>query len=225
MKILVVEDERRIANYIKKGLENNNMVVDVAYDGEEGYDLASGEEYDVIVLDIMLPHMDGVEITKKLRDEGKQTPILMLTAKGALGDKVEGFEAGADDYLPKPFAFVELIARIKALGRRPRNGTSSVLKVGDLMLDTNTYEVARSGEKIELSRKEFTLLEFLMRNAGRVFDKDKLTELVWSYESEVLPNTAQVYVGYLRKKVDGAFPHKKPLIRTVRGFGYKIDDN
>ena len=223
MKVLVVEDERRIANYVKKGLEGKSMVVDVAYDGEEGYDFASWEEYDVIVLDIMLPGMDGVTITKKLREEGKMAPILMLTAKDAVSDKVGGLEAGADDYLPKPFAFAELIARVKALGRRPRNGNGYVLKVSDLTLDTNTYEVKRGGVKIDLSRKEFALLEFLMRNPGRYFDKDKLTELVWSYESDVLPNTAQVYIGYLRKKIDGAFPGKESLMITRRGFGYKIE--
>lgn len=223
MKVLVVEDERRIANYVKKGLEGESMVVDVAYDGDEGYDMAVGEKYDVMVFDIMLPGMDGVEITKKVREEGNDTPILMLTAKDMVEDKVKGLEAGADDYLAKPFSFVELVARIKALGRRPRYGASKILKVGDLELDTGNYEVRRDGRKIDLSRKEFALLEFLMRHPGRYFDKDQLTEQVWSYESNVLANTAQVYIGYLRKKVDEAFVGSEALIKTKRGFGYKIE--
>jgi len=221
----VVEDQPRIANYIKKGLSQKSMVVDLAYDGAEGYDFASSEDYDVIVLDIMLPVMDGIEVCKKLRAEGNKTPILMLTAKGSVDDKVSGLEAGADDYLPKPFAFAELIARIKALSRRPKDLKDTTLQVGDLTLDTNTYEVKRGEQIITLSKKEFSLLEFLMRHPGQIFSSDQLSEKVWSYDAAVTPNNAQVYIGYLRKKIDKSFKDKKPLIHTIRGFGYKISDN
>ena len=224
MKVLVTEDEHRIANYIKKGLSQKSMVVDVAYNGEEGYDLASSEEYDVIVLDRMLPKMDGVEVTKKLRENKIYTPILMLTAKGEVSDRVEGLDAGADDYLPKPFAFTELIARVKSLARRPKEVISNEIKITDLRMNLNTYEVERSGKKIKLSRKEFSLLEFLVQNKGQVFSPQELTEKVWSYDSDVLPNTAQVYMGYLRKKLDKNFPEEKSLIKTVRGFGYTLND-
>jgi len=223
MKVLVVEDEHRIANYIKKGLAHESMVVDVAFDGEEGYDLASSEDYDVLILDRMLPQMDGLEICKNLRKEHIHTPILMLTAKGSTSDKVEGLEAGADDYLPKPFAFAELVARVRALSRRPEHTNDSILKVGELEVNTNSFEVTRSGKKVSLSKKEFALLEFFVQNHGQVFSPEQLTEKVWSYDSDVLPNTAQVYIGYLRKKLDKNFSDKPALIKTVRGFGYKLD--
>jgi DNA-binding response OmpR family regulator len=224
MKILVIEDEKRIADSIKKGLEIKSHIVDLAYDGLEGFDLAISEKYDVIVLDRMLPGLDGLQICQKLRTENNSTPILMLTAMAEIGDKVDGLNAGADDYLAKPFAFVELLARIKALSRRPQNVTSSKLKVDDLVLDTSNYEVTRNGEIIDLSKKEFALLEFLMRNQGMIFTKEQLTERVWEFDSDVLPNTAQVYLGYLRNKIDKSFPKEKQLIKTVRGFGYKIGD-
>ncbi len=216
MRILIVEDEHKIANSIKKGLEQETWAADVAYDGEEGYDLASSEEYDVIILDLMLPKMDGTEICKKLRSEGNNTPILMLTAKGSVNDRVEGLDSGADDYLVKPFAFEELLARIRALVRRPKEAQNSVLKVGDLALDTNTFEVKRGGKNIELSRKEFALLEYLMRNSGRVVSKENIIAHVWNYEADILPNTVEVFVGYLRDKVG------EGVIKTVRGFGYKV---
>ena len=220
----MVEDEHRVANYVKKGLETKSHIVDVAYDGEEGFDLASEEKYDVVVLDRMLPKMDGLTICKKLREEGIHVPILMLTAKSAVEDKVDGLEAGADDYLAKPFAFNELLARVKALGRRPRNQTGEVLKVGNLELNTNTYEVKRDGKKIALSKKEYALLEYLMRNKAKVLTAEQIVEQVWPYDSNVLLNTAQVYIGYLRKKIDQAFHNKPSLIKTVRGFGYKIEE-
>jgi len=222
MKVLVVEDEHRIANYIKRGLEVKSYVVDVAYDGETGFDLAAEEKYDVIILDRMLPKMTGIEICKSLRDAGNHTPILMLTAKTQVDDRVEGLEAGADDYLGKPFAFTELIARVRALSRRPERQVKEVLHVGTLTLNPTSFEVTRANKKVAFSRKEFVLLEFLMRHQGQVLSKDQLTEQVWSYDSDVLPNTAQVYLGYLRKKIDRAFPQEKPLIHTVRGFGYKF---
>jgi DNA-binding response OmpR family regulator len=215
MKILVVEDEHKIANSIKKGLEQEAFVVDVAFEGKTGFDLASSEKYDVIILDLMLPEMDGVEICTKLRAEKNQTPILMLTAKGQLEDKVAGLNSGADDYLVKPFAFAELLARLRALGRRPQTATGDVLKAGDLVLNTSTFEVTHKNKPISLSRKEFTLLEFLMRHKNQIMSKDTIVNSVWEYDADILPNTVEVYIGYLRKKIPGK-------IITVRGFGYRI---
>ena len=223
MRILIVEDEVKIANSIKKGLEQERFTVDVAYDGEEGYDLASTEPYDVIVLDVMLPGMDGIAVCNKLREEEIHTPILMLTAKGELDDKLTGLYSGADDYLVKPFAFEELVARIKALSRRPKQTTSQKLSIDDLVLDTETYEVQRNGKTIPLSKKEFTLLEYLIRHQGKTLTKDQIIQHVWNYEADVLPNTVEVYIGYLRQKIDKAFQGTKPLIKTVRGFGYKLN--
>lgn len=217
MRILVVEDEHKIANSIKKGFEQESWAVDVAYDGVEGFDLASSENYDLIVLDLMLPGKDGFTISKDLRKDGIHTPILILTAKGEIGDKVEGLNSGADDYLVKPFAFEELLARARALGRRPLEIKDSKLKINNLELDSNTFEVRKNGAKIDLSRKEFAILEYLMRNAGRVISKDNIIAHVWDYESDILPNTVEVFIGYLRSKVGG------DVIKTVRGFGYKID--
>ena len=223
MKLLVIEDEHKIANSIKKGLEQETFVVDVAYDGADGYDLASTNEYDVIILDPMLPKMDGMSVCKSLRDEGVHTPILMLTAKGELLDKVNGLNNGADDYLVKPFAFGELVARVRALTRRPKQHQNSIITVSDLELNTTTFEVKRSGKEVLLSRKEFGLLEYLMRHPQKIISKDQIISNVWNYESDVLPNTIEVYVGYLRNKIDRAFPDKKALIITVRGFGYKLE--
>src|SRR3990167_672315 len=168
MRVLIVEDEHKIANSVKRGLEQEGFAVDVIYDGTEGYDMASTEEYDAIILDLMLPGMDGVTLCKKLREEKNHTPILMLTAKGQIQDKVTGLNSGADDYLVKPFAFEELLARVKALSRRPKNGGDTILKTEDLTLNTVTYEVDRDGKNINLSRKEFSLLEYLMRNPGKI---------------------------------------------------------
>ena len=216
MRILVVEDEHKIANSIKRGFEQETWATDVAYDGEEGYDMASSEDYDVIVLDLMLPKMDGMEICKKLRAGENHVPILMLTARGELADKVGGLNSGADDYLVKPFAFEELLARVKALGRRPKMASSEELKINNLTLNTNSFDVKKGGKSIELSRKEFALLEYLMKNAGRVISKENIIAHVWDYESDILPNTVEVFIGYLRDKIGG------DAIKTVRGFGYKI---
>ncbi|MCC6711248.1 MAG: response regulator transcription factor [Candidatus Pacebacteria bacterium] len=224
MKILVIEDEQKIADSIKKGLELKSHVVDVIYDGLDGLDLAISEDYDVIILDRMLPGLDGLQICQKLRSEKITTPILMLTAKTEITDRVDGLDSGADDYLGKPFAFVELLARINALARRPKKIVANKLVVDNLSLDIKTYEVVRAGEIISLSKKEFALLEFLMKNAGSVFTKEQLTERVWAFDSDVLPNTAQVYLGYLRNKLDKSFPKEKQLIKTVRGFGYMLGD-
>ncbi len=216
MRILVVEDEHKIANSIKKGLEQELYAVDVVYDGEEGYDLASSEDYDLIILDLMLPKLDGVSICKKLRKESIHTPILILTAKGQINDKVEGLDAGADDYLTKPFSFEELLARLRALIRRPQKTNGEKLIVNDLSLDTKTYEVKRKESLIPLSNKEYSLLEYLMRHPNQILSKDQIISHVWNYEADILPNTVEVYIGYLRNKIG------KDLIKTLRGFGYKI---
>lgn len=226
MRILVVEDEHKIANSIKKGLEQESYAVDLAFDGEVGYDLAASEDYDIVVLDLMLPKMDGLTVCRKLREEENvHTPILILTAKGEIDDRVNGLNSGADDYLAKPFAFTELLARIRALARRPKQTLDTVLKVSDLTLNTLTFEVKRSGKKIELSRTEYSLLEYLMRHKDKVLTKDKIINHVWDYEADILPNTVEVYIGYLRNKIDKVFKKKKPLIRTMRGFGYMITNN
>lgn len=222
MRILVVEDEHKIAAALKKGLEQENYAVDLAYDGEEGYDLASSEDYAAIVLDLMLPKLNGVDICKNLRSDEIHTPILMLTAKGEVEDRVTGLNAGADDYLPKPFAFTELLARVKALTRRPRQTINTKLKVNNLVLDTNTYEVTRADKAIRLSKKEFSLLEYLMRNPNKILSKDQIIQNIWDYEADVLPNTVEVYIGYLRKKIDNRFPKEPKLIHTIRGFGYRL---
>jgi DNA-binding response OmpR family regulator len=224
MRILLVEDEHRIANSIKKGLEQETYAVDVAYDGEEGYDLAVSEDYDVIVLDWLLPKMEGVEICSRLRKENIHTPILILTAKGQLEDKLKGLDNGADDYLIKPFAFEELVARIRALSRRPKDVLGNILTVADLTLNTQTFEVIRNSKLIKLSQKEFALLEYLMRHKNRIVTKDQIIQHVWNYDSDILPNTVEAFIGYLRKKIDKPYPKSSSLIQTERGFGYKIID-
>lgn len=224
MKVLVVEDEQRIAQYIQQGLELSAHVVDVAYDGEVGLDMALSEEYDIIVLDRMLPKIDGVTVCTTLRSEGKMTPVLMLTAKTTVPDKVFGLNSGADDYLAKPFEFSELLARIAALGRRPHQVIHTKLTYESMTLDSTTFNVTRSGKNIELSKKEFALLEFFMRHVGMVVSKDQLAQQVWNFDSDVLPNTAQVYVGYLRNKIDRPFPDEPELLKTVHGFGYMFGE-
>jgi DNA-binding response OmpR family regulator len=220
MRILVVEDEHKIANSIKKGLEQEKYAVDVAYDGKEGLDFATTEDYDIIILDRLLPGIDGVEITRVLRGKNIHTPIILLTAKGQVSDRVEGLDAGADDYLNKPFAFVEFLARIRALIRRPKSTTNSTLYVGDLLLNTITYEVKRGEKIIHLSNKEFSLLEYLMRHPNIIVTKEQIINHVWNYDANVLANTVEVYIKHLRNKIDPL--GRNPLIHTVRGFGYKI---
>ena len=222
MIILVVEDEHRIANTIKKGLELERFAVDVAYTGTEGWELAITEEYDLLILDLMLPGKDGLAICRELRNQQNHTPILMLTATGQLEDKVTGLDAGADDYLTKPFAFDELLARIRALTRRPHQLKATVLTIDDLSLDPTEYLVKRDGELIKLSHKEFALLEYLMRHPRRILSKQQIIDHVWDYESEILSNTVEVYIRNLRTKIDAPFSDRPPLLNTVRGFGYRI---
>jgi two-component system, OmpR family, response regulator len=224
MRILVVEDEHKIANSIKKGLEQERYAVDVAYTGTDGFDLASVESYDLIILDLMLPGMDGLTLCRRLREQSNHTPVLVLTAKSQVDDKVSGLNSGADDYLTKPFSFEELLARIRALLRRPREALDSKLTVKNLSMDTESYQVLRGNTAINLSNKEFTLLEYLMRNPNKILKKETIISHVWDYSADILPNTVEVYIKNLRDKIDVPFPNETPLICTVRGFGYLIGE-
>lgn len=223
MRILVVEDEHRIANTIKKGLVQEHYAVDLAYNGNDGFDLASTEDYDLIILDLMLPGINGIDICMALRKNGNHTPILMLTAKGQMQDKIQGLDAGADDYLTKPFSFEEFLARIRALSRRSKQTSLPILVIADLTLDPITFLVKRGEVAIQLSGKEFALLEYLMKNAHAIRTKDQIIAHVWNYDANILPNTVEVYIRNLRNKIDRPFPNKNPLIHTIRGFGYKIE--
>ena len=223
MKILIIEDEHLIATSLKKGLEQEHYTVDTAFDGITGFDLASSGDYDLILLDLMLPGMDGMTICQKLRADNNHTPILMLTAKSQLEDKINGLNCGADDYLTKPFAFEELLARVRALSRRPQKANGKILIVGNLSLNTSTFEVTRSSKSIQLSNKEYSLLECFLRHPNQILNKDQLIQYVWSYESDILPNTVEVYIRNLRQKIDLPFKKEAPLIKTIRGFGYKIE--
>lgn len=222
MKVLLVEDEHKIARAISLGFRQEKANVEVAYNGEEGLSAALGDDYDVIILDRMLPGgIDGVDICRKIRAQGIQTPVIILTAKSQIRDKVGGLNAGADDYLTKPFSFEELLARVRAVMRRPQDNIGNVLQVEDLTLDTITFEVKRTGQSIRLSNTEFSLLEYLMRNYGRVLSKANIINHVWDFDADILPNTVEAYIGYLRTKIDKPFKSTE-LIQTVRGFGYKI---
>jgi len=222
MRILLIEDEHKIANAIKQGLIQEKYAVDLEYDADSGLGAALNESYDVMIIDRMLPgSMEGVGICREIRKSGVHTPILLLTAKDQVKDRVEGLNAGADDYLVKPFSFEELLARLRALMRRPAPTSGTVLKVGDLSLDPVSYDVRRDGQKLDLSAKEFALLEYMMRNPGRVLTKDNIIAHVWDFDADVLPNTVEVYIGYLRNKVDK--PFKRPLLKTQRGFGYILE--
>lgn len=223
MYVLVVEDERRLTQLIRKVLEEEGHTVDVALDGEEGLHMATEGTHDVIVLDIMLPRMDGIQVCKALRSGRIDTPVLLLTALDSVDDRVKGLDAGADDYLAKPFAFQELLARIRALGRRRVHARDpQELQVEDLSLDLRRRRAQRNGTAIELSPKEFSLLEFLMRNEGRVVTRTQILDHLWGYDFATDSNLVDVYVAYLRRKVDKGT--KKPLIRTVRGVGYALGD-
>ncbi|HSX44668.1 MAG TPA: response regulator transcription factor [Candidatus Saccharimonadales bacterium] len=220
MRILVVEDEHKIANAVKRGLEQHTFAVDVAYDGDQGLTMAMTEPYDLIILDRMLPgSIDGLGILKSLRTNQKHVPVLFLTAKDRILDRSDGLNAGADDYLVKPFAFVELIARVRALLRRPPTSIQNSLSYNDLSLDAEQFVVRRNHQPIELTTREFALLEYLMRNAERIVTKDAIMQHVWNYDADILPNTVEVYIGYLRNKIDKPFESSN-LIHTRRGFGY-----
>ncbi len=223
MRILIIEDEQKIANALKRGLELSGYAVDMVHDGDTGYSYAADPDYDAIILDRMLPgSLDGVALCQRLRDDGVHTPVLMLTARGTLGDKVEGLNSGADDYLVKPFSFDELTARLRALLRRPAVTTGTILKVDDLELDPQKFTVKRAGQTVKLSHKEFMLLEYFMHHAGQTLTKDTLISHIWDEDADILPNTVEVYIGYLRAKVDRPFPNSRPLLHTKRGFGYKL---
>ena len=222
MRVLVIEDEHKIARALKKALEQESYAVDLSYDGDDGHSMATTEPYDVAIIDRMIPgEYDGLAIVKAMREAKIHTPVILLTAKATVRDRTEGLDAGADDYLVKPFALEELLARVRALIRRPTEQQASVLTVGDLTLNTLTYDVRRNGDEIRLTSKEFALLEYLMRNPGRPLSKDVIISHVWDYDADILPNTVEVYVKYLRTKID--VPYKTELIHTIRGFGYKIE--
>ena len=224
MKILVVDDEKRIAKSIKQGLEMDGYAVDIEHDGEDGYNAARADDYDLIILDVMMPIMNGFEVAKKLRADGNKTPILMLTAKDQNKDIVEGLDSGADDYLPKPFSFEVLGARVRALLRRPQDVLDNILTVRDLELDVANHTAERAGKDIKLSNKEFAILEYLLRNKNQILSKQNIMTHVWDFDADILPNNVEVFINYLRNKIDTPFPGADPIIQTVRGFGYIVKD-
>ncbi len=220
MKILVIEDDPTVGSYVKRGLEEHRWGVDLVTDGEEGERRAGSEAYDLVILDMRLPGKSGLEVLNSLRARGFERPVLVLTAQDAVDAKVETLRAGADDYVTKPFAFEELLARVEALARRPRAIASPVLKVADLVVDQATHEVHRGGEPIELTPKEYAVLEYLMRHAGRVMSRTLITEYAWGYHFDPGTNIVDVVINHLRKKIDAHSDRK--LISTVRGVGYMI---
>src|SRR5580658_7887793 len=222
MRILLVEDEKKVADIVARGLKAERYAVDVVHDGLEAWEMANAYDYDLAILDLMLPGMSGTELLEKIRRKNSQVPILILTALGSMDDKVKNFEAGADDYLTKPFAFAELLLRVKALLRRGPVNRSSVLRVADLEIDRLSQNVRRAGKKIELTAKEYGLLEYLATNPGRVFSRTMIIEHVWDQSFQGLTNIVDVYVRHLREKVDDDHPVK--LLRTVRGVGYSLND-
>jgi len=222
MKILVVEDEKKVAKFLKQGLEEERYAVDVASDGLQGETLAMSGDYDLIILDIFLPKKDGIVVLKGIRSKQLKTPVLMLTAKSSVEDKVEGLDSGADDYLSKPFAFAELVARVRSLLRRGAAEKSTILKIQDLQLDTVTHKAKRGDKAIELTGKEYALLEYLMRNINRVLTRTVLSEHIWNYNFDTGTNVVDVYVNHLRSKIDDGF--EKKLLFTVRGVGYVLKD-
>ena len=221
MRILLIEDEHKIARALKRALEQESYAVDVAYDSDTGYAMLTTEPYDLAIIDRLLPGgKDGITITQEVREKGMHMPILILTALGSVKDRTQGLDTGADDYLVKPFALEELLARVRALLRRPSEQQGTVLEAGDLTLDTVSFRVTRAGKDISLTSKEYSLLEYLLRNQGRPLSKDSIIAHVWDFDSDVLPNTVEVYIKYLRSKID--VPFDRPLIKTVRGFGYTL---
>jgi two-component system copper resistance phosphate regulon response regulator CusR len=222
MRVLLIEDEKKVADFVARGLRSERFAVDVTYDGNSGWDAASGTDYDLIILDLMLPGMKGTELLRRLRRQGGMAAVLVLTALDGTGDKVENFEAGADDYLTKPFAFAELLVRVKALLRRPPASRTHVFRVADLEVDRLTQQARRAGKRIELTAKEYALLEYLAANVGRILSRTMIVEHVWDQSFENLTNIVDVYVRHLRSKVDDPFPTK--LIHTVRGAGYCLNE-
>ncbi len=223
MRILIVEDDRKVGGFLLKGLKEEQYAVDLARDGEEALEMAEVHSYDVVILDLMLPKKNGFTVCREMRQNGVLTPILMLTAKDSVEDKVSGLTEGADDYLTKPFSFEELLARVRALFRRSQDSKTRVLKAGDLELDPAKRLAVRAGKKIPLTGKEYALLEYLMRNKGRVVSESMIVEHVWDMNYEGTSNVVNVYINYLRKKIDSESAVK--LIHTVRGQGYCLDEN
>lgn len=221
MRILVVEDELKMARAIKRGLEAEGYSVDVEANGDDAVFWATENEYDAIVLDVMLPGRDGFAVCRTLREKGRWAPVLMLTARGTVADRVSGLDAGADDYLVKPFAFAELLARVRALVRRGATPRPTVVRSGDVVLDPASHAVTRQGRPVELSPREFSLLEFLMRRSGQVVTRSQILEHVWDYDYDGVSNVVDVYVGYLRRKLEK--PFSSAFIRSVRGVGYTLD--
>lgn len=222
MRVLIIEDELKIANFIERGLKEEYYSVDVAYDGEKGLYLAEMNPYDLIILDIMLPKIDGVSLCKRLRNHGIDTPIMILTVKDTIKDKITGLDSGADDYLTKPFAFDEFLARVRALLRRKRGDKSTLLRVADLELDQLTHKVMREGKEIVLTSKEYALLEYLLLNANQVVTRTMISEHVWNENFDSFTNITDVYINYLRNKIDKGFD--KQLIHTMRGVGYILKE-
>jgi two-component system copper resistance phosphate regulon response regulator CusR len=220
MKILVIEDDPTVGEFVRRGLEEQRWQVDLVADGEAGERLAAAQPYDLVILDMRLPGKSGLDVLRGLRGRGFERPVLVLTAQDAVDAKVQTLRAGADDYVTKPFAFEELLARVEALGRRPRVLASPVLRVADLVLDQSTREVARGDERIELTPKEYAVLEYLMRHAGRVMSRTLITEYAWGYHFDPGTNIVDVVINHLRKKVDAR--HAQKLIHTVRGVGYMV---
>lgn len=225
MKILIIEDEPRVANAIKRSLEAKGYLIYIERESIKALTRAMSTTYDLIILDLMLPGpYSGIDITKKLRKESIGTPILMLTALGDTVDKVSGLQSGADDYLVKPFSMKELIARVQVLLRRPKKHIGSILKIGNLELDSETFEAKRNNQLIKLSTREYKLLNYLMYQNGQILSKQRIINHVWDGDTLIMPNTVEVYMGYLRKKIDKAFPDQPPLIHTIFGFGYTIGE-
>jgi len=222
MRILVVEDDAALASYIRKGLESEHYAVDVALDGAQGVAMACGVDYDLLILDLNLPKLDGISLLCELRPEKPQLPVLVLTARPRVEDRIQALDNGADDCINKPFSYSELSARVRALMRRGRPSVESTLQVGDLHLDRVERKVERNGRRIELTAKEFALLEYLMRNAGRRITRSMIIEHVWNINFDTNTNVVDVYINYLRKKVDEGSPSR--LIHTVRGVGYELSD-
>ncbi|MBI1746050.1 MAG: response regulator [Acidobacteria bacterium] len=220
MRILVIEDEVKVASFIKKGLEQEQYSVDIAHDGEEGLYLAENNPYDLLLLDLMLPKMSGLQVLTALRKKKPALPIMILTAKAGVEDRVQGLDCGGDDYLVKPFAFAELLARLRALLRRGHREVVMELRAGDLVLDPVKHRITRAGKVIELSNKEYALLEYLMRNAGQVVTRTMIAEHVWDLSFDSFTNVIDVYINFLRNKIDRGFPTR--LLHTVRGVGYKL---